>query len=407
MAELVGLIASVATLLHVARKVQQYGQDYFTAKEQQDELVRTLGIFETKIKLLGKHAERASENPNDGRFEALRTVLKSSVVDSKGEKLGPDPYGRSVGALKRIENGMKELEKNLEELKQNGAESSIKRLWWHHDKKAFSKIVTKIAASIAQVESVLAYDHLTILLDADDGVWKLMKNQETDREERQEQRKLDAEERQQVRQEEAEERQKVREEQTQAVENFRREEAEQWERSRKEAAEETQRVAIERDLEAKEKKRGAIIDWLSPLSFQARQSEMYNHCMQQNVSTPSLLKSPEFDAWTSGPPWMLRCVGEPGAGKTFLCALVIERLQSIFKNRNVPVLCIYLNYKESGIQTLDNLIGSLLKQLLQHPHAEFQSVEAKRLFSGAESESRPTLDAFYQAFRAEIQHFER
>ena len=28
------------------------------------------------------------------------------------------------------------------------------------------------------------------------------------------------------------------------------------------------------------------------------------------------------------------------------------------------VLCIYLNYKESGIQTIDNLIGSLLRQLL-------------------------------------------
>ena len=408
MEALVGLIASVATLLHVARKVQQYGQDYFTAKEQQDELLRTLGNFETKVKLLGKHAERAFKNPNDERFEALRTILNSStVVDSKREKLGPDPYGRGVGALKRIENGMKELEKNLEALKQNSAESSIKRFWWHHDKKAFFKIVAKIAESIIQVESVLAYDHLAILLDADDGVRKVLKNQETESEERQVQRKLDAEERQKARKEEAEERQKVREEQAHAVEKLRREEAEQWERSRKEAAEETQRVAQERDLEAKEEKRAAIIDWLSPLSFQARQSEIYNQCIQQNVFAPSLLTSPEFDAWTSGPPWMLQCVGEPGAGKTFLCALVIERLKTIFENRNVPVLCIYLNYKESSIQTLDNLISSLLKQLLQHPHAEFQSLEAKRLFSGAENESRPTLDDFYQAFKAEIQHFER
>ncbi|KAM0802882.1 hypothetical protein BDR22DRAFT_791845, partial [Usnea florida] len=155
-----------------------------------------------------------------------------------------------------------------------------------------------------------------------------------------------------------------------------------------------------------EKKRLAIIDWLSPLSFQARQSEIHNQCIQHDP-TPSLFESPEFDAWTSGSPWMLRCVGEPGAGKTFLSALVIEHLKSIFKNRNVPVLCIYLNYKESNIQTLGNLIGSLLKQLLQRPHAEFHSLEAKRLFSGAENESRPTVDAFYQAFKAEIQHIER
>ena len=407
MAEVVGLVASVATLLHVARKVQEYGQDYFTAREQQDELVRTLGIFETKVKLLGRHAERAFKNPNDERFEALRTALNSAVVDVKGKRFGPDPCGRSVGALKRIENGMKELEKSLEALKKNGAQSSIKRLWWHHDKKAFLKIITKIAESITQVESVLAYDQFAILLDADDGVRKVMKNQEIERDERQVQRKLDAEERQKVREEEAEERQKIRVEQAQAVERLRQDEAEQWKRSRKEAAEETQRVARERDLEAKEKKRLAIIDWLSPLSFQARQSELHNQCIQPNVSTPSLIGSPEFDAWTSGPPWMLRCVGEPGAGKTFLSALVIERLKLIFEDRNIPVLCIYLNYKESSIQTLGNLIGSLLKQLLQHPHAEFQSLEAKRLFSGAENESRPTVDAFYQAFKAEIQHFER
>ena len=157
----------------------------------------------------------------------------------------------------------------------------------------------------------------------------------------------------------------------------------------------------------KERKRAAIINWLSPLSFQARQSELYNQCTQQNVSHPSLLASPEFEAWTAGAPWSLQCVGEPGAGKTFVCALVVERLKAIFRDRNVPILCVYLNYKESNVQTLDNLISSLLKQLLQYPIAEFKSPEARRLFSGAENESRPTLEDFYEAFRAEIRHFER
>lgn len=375
MAELVGLIASVATLLHIARKVQEYGRDYFTAEEQKEELGQTLSTFQTKIELLGKHGERALKNPKDERFEALRVVLKSStMMDSKGEKLGPDPDRTSVGALKRIENGMKETENKLKAMSQNGAESSVKRLFWHHDKKTFRKTIGKIGESIRQVESVLAYDHYAISLDTSDGVRKVLSNQD---------------------------------EQAQAVERLRREAAEQWERSRKEVTEERQRAAREREKEIKEQRRAAIIDWLSPLSFQARQSELYNQCIQQNVSTPSLLASPEFEAWTFGPPWMLQCVGEPGAGKTLLCALVIERLKTIFKNRNVPILCIYLNYKESSIQTLDNLISSLLKQLLQHADAEFQSPEAKRLFSGAENESRPTLEELYEAFRAEIQHSER
>ena len=429
MAEVIGLIASVATLLHVARKVQEYGHSYFTAKEQQEELGRTLANFRAKIELLGKHGERALKNPDDDRFEALRVVLKSSaVVDSKGEKLGPDPDRRGVGALKRIENGLKETEKKLIK-SQNSAESSVKRFWWHHDEKSFQKTIGRIGESIKQVESVLAYDHFAISLDASDGVRKVIKNQEAEKEERQAQRKIDAEERERarreeaeerqnarkeqaeaaerLRQEEAEERQNARKEQAQAAERLRQEEAEQWEVHRREAAEERQRSARQREQETKEKKRAAIIDWLSPLTFQARQSELYDQCLQQHVSTPSLLASPEFDAWTRGPPWMLRCVGEPGAGKTLLCALVIDRLRRMFKNRNVPILCIYLNYKESSIQTLENLISSLLKQLLQYPGAEFQAPEAKRLFSGAENESRPTLEDFYEAFQAEIRHYER
>ena len=397
MGEVVGLIASVATLVEVAHKVQEYSHDYFTAKEQQAEIRLTLNNLQTKIELLSKHGQRALKNPEDDRFEALRKVLRSStVVDSQGKKLGPDPNHRSIGALKRIENGMKDTEAKLRTVSDNSAESKFRRMWWHHEKKMFHKTMAKIDESIKQVESVLAYDHFAISLDTNEGVKKLLKGQEAY-----------ADERENARREEAEERRIAREEQAQATERLRREESENWDRSRREAAEERQRAAREREKETKEKRRAAIINWLSPLSFQARQAELYNQCRQQNVSDPSLLTSPEFKIWTSGTPWRLQCVGEPGTGKTFLCALVVQYLKEMFKDQNVPVLCIYLNYKESDTQTLDNLISSLLKQLLQRPNAEFKSPEAKRLFSGTENESRPTLEAFYEAFRAEIWHFDR
>ena len=408
MAEVVGLLASAATLLHMARKLQEYGRDYHGAKEQHDELRRTLATFQTKVELLGKHAKRAFKNPEDQRFEALRVVLQAStVLDSSGVEFGPDPERRGVGALKRIENGMKETETNLKALSEHSAESKIRRIWWHHDKKSFQKTIGKIDQSIKQVESVLAYDHFAISLDTSDGVRKVLRNQEAEAQMRQAERKVDADEREKARREDAEDRRKARKEEAQATERLRREEAEHWEKSRREAIEERRRAARERELEIKERKRATIIDWLSPLSFQARQSELYNQCTQQNVSAPSLLASPEFEAWTAGAPWRLQCVGEPGAGKTFVCALAVERLKAIFKDRNVPILCVYLNYKESNVQTLDNLISSLLKQLLQYPIAEFKSPEARRLFSGAENESRPTLEDFYGAFRAEIRHFER
>ena len=404
----VGLVASVVTLVEVVHKIQEISHDYFTAKEQQDEMSLTLENLQTKIELLNRHGQRAFKNPGDERFEALRKVLKASIVlDSKGEKLGPDPNHRSVGALKRIEDGLKKTQAKLKSLAENSAESKFKKVFWPHDKKIFQKTIAKIDESIKQIESVLAYDHFAISLDTNEGVSKILQRQEAEADIRQEQRRADADERENARRDEAEERRKAREEQAQATERLRREEAENWERSRREAAEERRRVAGEREKEINERKRIAMIDWLSPLTFQARQAELYNQCKQRNVSQPSLLTTPEFETWASGTPWRLQCVGEPGTGKTFLCALVVGYLKEMFKDRNVPILCMYLNYKESNTQTLDNLISSLLKQLLQRPNAEFKSPEARRLFSGAENESRPTLEDFYEAFRAEIGHFDR
>ena len=404
MAEAIGLAASIATILHVARKIEEYGRDYYTAQDQQDELGRTLKTFKIKVNLLEKHGKRALDNPTDDRFEALRAVLKSSIIpDSEGANIRPDPGCRNVGALKQIRKGMEETETSLSTLRGKSAKSKIKRLVWHHNKKGFHEIIGKIDVSIRQVESVLAYDHYAIDLDTSEGVRKLLKQQEVETEASNERREKEARVQEVSRRDDTEKRRREREEQAQATEILRQE----IERSRREVAEERQRAAREREQEVQERKRIAIINWLSPLSFQARQSELYNQCSQQNISTPEFFKSLEFEAWTSGSPWRLRCVGEPGVGKTLLCAQVIGRLKDIFKSRNVAVLCIYLNYKESFTQTLDNLISCLLKQLLQNQIREFKSPEAKRLFSGVENESRPTLEEFFKALVAEIRRFER
>ena len=67
----------------------------------------------------------------------------------------------------------------------------------------------------------------------------------------------------------------------------------------------------------------------------------------------------------------------------------------------------YLSHKERYQQTLDNLIASLLKQLIQTHGAEFKSPEARRLYQGAENESRPNLDELFMALLAELQSHAR
>lgn len=115
----------------------------------------------------------------------------------------------------------------------------------------------------------------------------------------------------------------------------------------------------------------------------------------------------DFKAWTPGRPWMLCCGGKPGVGRTLLCSLAVVHFKNLFKNQNVPILCIYLNYKERNAQTLDNLVGSLFNSCCNTLVPSFGSAEAKRLFRGAENESHATLDESYKAFLAEIQHFGR
>ncbi|RWA06648.1 hypothetical protein EKO27_g8459 [Xylaria grammica] len=54
-----------------------------------------------------------------------------------------------------------------------------------------------------------------------------------------------------------------------------------------------------------------------------------------------------------------------GAGKTTLASMVVDWLESKHRGTNVAVIYIYCNYKEEQIQTPRNMIGSLLKQLIQ------------------------------------------
>ena len=73
----------------------------------------------------------------------------------------------------------------------------------------------------------------------------------------------------------------------------------------------------ESERKALEKKRIAIVTWLSSLTFRERQSALVNK-MQSNLFKPSLLTSKEFEMWKAGSPWILHCQGMPGSGKVCL-----------------------------------------------------------------------------------------
>lgn len=115
--------------------------------------------------------------------------------------------------------------------------------------------------------------------------------------------------------------------------------------------------------EKEEEEKQEIANWLSPLSFIAKQDEIWAKCFQETGGW--LWQDERFQAWANGRPWFLQCVGAQGVGKTVLSSILTHHLPSQSSQRRPPVLSIYLNYKSSNTQTLPYLVGSLLKQLIQ------------------------------------------
>ena len=104
-----------------------------------------------------------------------------------------------------------------------------------------------------------------------------------------------------------------------------------------------------------------MMDWLSPLSFIAKQEQLYGDCLKKTGDW--LWQDPRFQAWIQGRRWFLYCIGDLGAGKTVLSSILAHRLPA---NSQPPLIfCLYLNYKDSSVQTANQLICSLLKQVFQ------------------------------------------
>ncbi|KAJ7117097.1 hypothetical protein C8R44DRAFT_708389 [Mycena epipterygia] len=109
-------------------------------------------------------------------------------------------------------------------------------------------------------------------------------------------------------------------------------------------------------------KRERILEWMSPLNSFQRQADILSKWLPGTGGW--LLASPEFRNWESGSGTTLWCCGMPGAGKTVLVSLVVHHLESQSRNKNIGVACIYLNYKEAELQTPQNLLGCLWRQLV-------------------------------------------
>ena len=113
----------------------------------------------------------------------------------------------------------------------------------------------------------------------------------------------------------------------------------------------------------KDRRLGTIIDWISPLNFRPRQQAI------RGVQVPGtgawFFKHRKFLNWVLGEEPVLWCPGIPGAGKTVLASTVVDKLHALHDGQNIAALIVYCSYDNPDTQSIDFLISSLLKQVLQ------------------------------------------
>ena len=90
-----------------------------------------------------------------------------------------------------------------------------------------------------------------------------------------------------------------------------------------------------------------------------------------------------------------------------LSCLAVDHLRKSNENTRVPVLCMYLNHKEQNTQTAGNLIGGLLRQLLEYRNYALCSSELIELYNRKGKRSRLTKNELQNAFCSEIRTHER
>jgi hypothetical protein len=125
-----------------------------------------------------------------------------------------------------------------------------------------------------------------------------------------------------------------------------------------------QRIDLRQQSAADCAKRQEIIDWLTPLRMRDVHSTIASRAGKGSGAW--CLTSDEFVAWRIQRGSRLWCSGIPGAGKTVMASIMYESLRATFAKEidegKVSIAIAYLKYNDPA-QTLENVLGSLLRQL--------------------------------------------
>lgn len=151
----------------------------------------------------------------------------------------------------------------------------------------------------------------------------------------------------------------------------------------------------------------AMIDWVSPLNFVARQSQFFKD--HHEGSCKWFLGCEDFRVWKESENAVLFCPGIPGAGKTFLSSIVINELDRLRLSekggvKDSAILMLYCKWDDSQSQSVDCLLASLVKQVAQR--YGLVSKETTNMFlKHSKADTTPGRDEYLTVLNAELGRF--
>ncbi|KAJ6563626.1 ankyrin repeat-containing domain protein, partial [Mycena vulgaris] len=118
-----------------------------------------------------------------------------------------------------------------------------------------------------------------------------------------------------------------------------------------------------------------------------------------------LLEADSFKQWRSGSGKVLWCRGIPGAGKTVLASVIVENLRAHQGSQNTGVAVVYLNHKETDVQSPQSLLAGLWRQLIfKKP---ISSVVYQLYAKHREQRTRPSLGETDAILRSTLSEYSR
>jgi hypothetical protein len=123
-----------------------------------------------------------------------------------------------------------------------------------------------------------------------------------------------------------------------------------------------------------DQERQTVLDWITLIDYAPQQNDFISR--RHKGTGRWLLVSDEFQAWLGTDKQTLFCPGIPGAGKTILSSIVVDYLYTNLQNDpNIGLAYLYCNFRRQHEQKLEDLIASLLKQLVQGQSSVPDSVQ--------------------------------